>query len=154
MKRKRTIDRKRDYKTVKYEFCECVEPFIERFEDFTYKILGQEITRNIEVEFCPLCYEKWIDGASVTEMEKEIKAKVIALANERVEAPKDYVSIKYFDDEDVLVIHYEKHSRFHDKDSKVITHSKSDIQNGIIHTFDIDDKLLSIEILDFYGKFT
>lgn len=143
MKRKTTVDRKESYRTDKYEFCNCPTPFVVRFEDFTYKLLGQEITRNIEVEFCPLCDEKWIDGASAEEMKAEIEAKVLSLANERCEVPEGYEWMKYYDDVDILFVSY-------GNSNSVI--SDDDISKGLIYDFDRDGKLTGIEILNFYGK--
>jgi hypothetical protein len=152
MKRKRNIDRKRIYKTSKYEFCECAAPFVEKFEDYTYKSLGQELTRNIEVKSCPLCNEKLINGPTLVEMENEIEAKVLALANERFEVPEGHIYLNYHKNVDVLVIGYKSNRP---DDSKVdLGFSKEDMDKGLIYNFDGEEKLKSIEVLGFYGKFT
>ncbi len=144
MKRKRTINRKRVIKDETEDVsCFCV-PLEIRFEDFTFKSYGQELTRNIEIRVCPDCGEKHLDGRSVLQMESEIEAKVLSLANERFEVPKGYEYLKYNDEVDVLIISYSN-------TASVI--SKDDVDKGLVYDFDSEGKLTGIEVIDFYGKF-
>jgi hypothetical protein len=151
MKRKRITNNKRVIKAPRDASCFC--PFREtRFEDFTFRSLGQELTQNIELKVCLDCGERWIAGRTVERMDSEIKAKVLALANERFEVPEGHIFSRYHEDVDVLVIGYISNRP---DDSKVgVEISKEDMEKGLIYNFDSEDKLKSIEVLGFYGKFT
>ena len=152
MKRRKATDKERIIRDGTKKFS-CYCPRLEtRIEDFTYRKFGSEVTRTLELQVCLDCDERHIPGRPVLQMEAELTAKVLALANERLDVPKDYVYLKYFDDADLLVIHYKKLNRLQDKGKKVIKYSKADYQNGIIYNFDFDDNLVMIELLDFYSN--
>ena len=69
----------------------------------------------------------------------------LKLAGERLaEIPNDYVTLKYQEDVDLLVI------RFNDGRS---THSTDDMDKGVIYNYDKNNNLVSLEILDLYGIF-
>ena len=125
-------------------FCHCA-PLETRIEDFTLKRWGQEITRKLELQVCLDCKEQYLPGRPVIEMEKEIEAKVLALANERFEVPADYMYLKYYDDVDILYIKC--------SNNKCVI-SDDDVDKGLVFDLDKDENLVGIEILDFYGKFT
>ncbi len=151
MKRKRITNSKRVIKEPKDASCYC--PFTEtRFEDFTFRSLGQELTQNIELKVCLDCGERLIPGRTVERMDSEINAKVLSLANERFEVPKGHIYLKYYKDVDVLVIGYRSNRPDDSKDDSVI--SKENTDKGLIYNFDSEDRLKNIEVLGFYGKFT
>lgn len=151
MKKKRDADRKRVIKEPRDASCYC--PFKEtRFEDFTFRSLGQELTENIELEVCLDCGERWIAGRTIERMDSEIKAKVLSLTSERFEVPEGHIYLNYHKDVDVLVIVYKSNRP---DDSKVdFGFSKEDMDKGLIYNFDSEDRLKNIEVLGFYGKFT
>lgn len=66
------------------------------------------------------------------------------LAHQRIRIPNNYVILKYHEDVDLLVV------RFTDGKS---THSKDDMDKGIIYSYDENNEIASIEILDLYGAF-
>ncbi len=125
-------------------FCYCA-PMETRIEDFTLKRWGQELTRKLELQVCLDCKEQHLPGRPLIEMEKEIEAKVLALANERLKVPAGHTYLDYSDEADVLNIGY--------SNNKPVS-SKGDVSNGLVFDFDENKNLVSIEISDFYGKFT
>jgi uncharacterized protein YkuJ len=72
----------------------------------------------------------------------EKTTELLRLARERVEMPRRFRELRYFDEVDLLVVEFSTASA---------THSKGDIENGIIYNYDESDDLTSIEILDLYG---
>lgn len=68
----------------------------------------------------------------------------LKLANRRVEVPANYIILNYQEDVDLLFI------RFNDGKS---THSRDDMDKGIIYNYDRNNNLVSMEILDLYGVF-
>lgn len=68
----------------------------------------------------------------------------LKLANQRVEVPANYIILNYQEDVDLLFI------RFNDGKS---THSRDDMDKGIIYNYDGNNNLVSMEILDLYGVF-
>lgn len=144
MKRRKTTDKKRIIRN-ETDKLSCYCPRLEtRVEDFTFKRFGLEVTRTLELLICLDCKGKQIPGRPLLQMEAEIMAKVIALANERLEVPEDYTYLKYYDDVDVLYISCSN-------TNSVI--SKGDIEKGLVYDFDSEGKLTGIEVIDFYGKF-
>lgn len=151
MKRKRITNSKRVIKEPKDASCYC--PFTEtRFEDFTFRSLGQELTQNIELKICLDCGERLIPGRTIERMDSEIKAKVLSLANERFEVPEGHIYLNYYKDVDVLIIGYI--SNRPDGSKVGVEISKEDLDKGLIYNYIGEDKLKSIEVLGFYGKFT
>lgn len=129
-------------------------------EDYTHQYLGQELTRQIEIRVCRNCGEKQIPDNLLADMEAEMEAIVISLANERLKVPRSHkrshrspiiyqvpeghTLIKYFDEVDLLFI------RFGNQKS---ARTEDDGLEGLIFDFDKDKNLVSIEIIDFYDKF-
>lgn len=145
MKRKRNAGRERVIRNETEDifcFCASIET---RFEDFTIKSYGQELTRTIELRVCLDCGEQQIDGRTALDMESEIKAQLLALANERFELPEGHINLRYYEDVDLLAI------RYSNTDSVI---SKDDIAKGLIYDYDSAGNLTGIEVLDLYGKFT
>lgn len=135
----------RELRIVGASNCSCVD-LKTRNEDFTLKSgLGQELTRNIELQVCSNCGERYIPGQTVSSMAAEIEAKVLALANERFEVPEGHKYFKYFDDVDLMVIKYSNNKTVKTED---------DMSKGLICNYDYKGRIRSIEVLDFYGKFT
>lgn len=60
----------------KKSFCHCSR-LETRFEDFTMKRNGQELTRNIELQVCLDCDERYIPGRTALDMESEILTRFV-----------------------------------------------------------------------------
>lgn len=144
MKRKRNVGRKKIIRNETEDifcFCASIET---RFEDFTLRSYGDELTRNIELRVCLDCGEQQIDGRTALDMESKIKAKVLALANERFEVPDGHIYLRYYDDVDLMEIGYSNNK---------YAKTKGDVSKGLVYNFDYKGKIASVEIMDFYGKF-
>ena len=160
MKNKNTDNQKETIRGVRDEILCSHFSLEKKIEDYTHSILGQELTRRIEVLNCLDCGEKCIAATPILEMEAEMKAKVISLANERLKVPRSfkrhrrnslirqvpegYNYLKYYDEVDLLFI------RFGNQKS---VRTEDDALEGLIFNFDKDKNLVSIEIIDFYDKF-
>lgn len=142
MKRKRISNRKRIIRDETDDiFCFCV-PLETRFEDFTLRCLGQKLTRKIKLQVCPDCKESYLPGPTVVQMERDIKAKVLAMANERLDVPEEHLYLRYFDDEDFLLIAYNNYEA---------VRREKDFENDVLYYFDSHNQLARIKILNFYG---
>ena len=143
MKRIRIGNRKRIIREETEDiFCFCASRET-RIEDFTHRGLGQELMRQVEVYFCPDCKEKYINGSAVIQMEAEIKAKVLALANKRVELPKGHKYLSYLKEKDLLEVNYNNYESIR---------REEDLENDIVYHFDACGILARIEVLNFYGN--
>jgi hypothetical protein len=70
--------------------------------------------------------------------------ELIKLARKRVSFSRNWQSVKYYRDVDLLAV------RFSDNPA---THSKDDIEKGLIYNYDAEGNLANIEILDLYDIF-
>ena len=68
----------------------------------------------------------------------------LKLAKKRLDLPKVFLYLKYFEDVDVLVVKITKEPS---------TYSKTSLDHDAIYNYDANDELVSIEILDLYGIF-
>lgn len=71
--------------------------------------------------------------------------ELLKLARKRASFPRNWLQVKYFREVDLLVI------RFTDTPA---THSKGDIEKGLIFNYDAQGNLSNIEILDLYDIYT
>lgn len=125
-----------------YCFCASLET---RFKDRTIKRYGTELTRRIEFQYCLDCKEGYLPGQPILQMEEDIKAKVLSLAAERFEFPNKCLSLRYYDEQNLMLIKFSN-----DK----IVRSEDDIPKGLVYNFDNKGEIVSVEALDFYGKFS
>ncbi len=143
MKRKRIVNRKRIIREETEDiFCFCASRET-RIEDFTYRCLGQELKRKVEVSFCPDCKEKHFNGSPLLQMEADITAKVLALANERFELPEGHTYLSYDKDKDFLEVNYNNYES---------VRREEHLENDVVCHFDAHGILARIEILNFYGR--
>jgi hypothetical protein len=70
--------------------------------------------------------------------------KYVAQARKRARFTDDWLEMEYNSDVDLLLI------LFSDKPA---SSSKGDELNGLVYNYDREKKLVSIEIIDFYGVF-
>ena len=144
MKKKQIINRNEVIgEKTKDASCLCASLEI-RFEDYTLRKYGQELTRKIETRVCQNCGDKHLHGQSVLDMETEIKAKVLSLAAERFEFPNDPLYLRYCGEPDLMSIKF--------SNNKCVK-TESDYTKGLIYNFDYKGEITSVEVLDFYGKY-
>lgn len=68
----------------------------------------------------------------------------VNLARKRIDLGDDWQEMEYSDEVDLLFIRFSKNKA---------ARSKGDVENGIVYNYDRNNKLVSIEITDFYGVF-
>ena len=79
-----------------------------------------------------------------TELEKNVTVEWLKLARERVQFPGEVIKTDYQKDVDMLVV------KFSDQPS---VKGNMDYESGAVYNYDRSGKVVSIEILDFYGIF-